>query len=57
VDGYAMPINYEALLNDEEFLNMLSFRGVLREQSTLKKEIVSRQTADVIFLIEKELQN
>jgi len=57
VDGYAMPVNYDALLNDEEFLNMLSFRGELREQSTLKKKIVSQQTADVILLIEKELQN
>ena len=57
VDGYAIPINYEALLNDEEFLNMLSFRGVLREQSTLKKRAVSQQTIDLILLIEKELQN
>ena len=57
VDGHATPTNYEALLNDEEFLNMLSFRGVLREQSTLEKINVSHQTADVILLIEKELQN
>ena len=53
----AIPNNYDMLLEDEEFLNMLSFRGVLREQSTTKKRVVSQQTADLIRLIENSVEH
>jgi len=52
----ATPMDYEALLKDAEFLNMLSFRGNLRKESTTKKREVSQQTAEVVLLIENELR-
>lgn len=56
VNNTWVPNNYKTWLNDEEFFNMLSFRGELRRQSTKRKKIASRQTKKVIQLIEKELE-
>jgi hypothetical protein len=52
-----IPNDYEKWLKDKEFFNMLSFRRSLREQSTLLKIKTSKQTTEVIQLIEKELNS
>lgn len=54
-DNLVIPINYEALLNDDEFLNMWSFRGLLRKHSTSRKIRAVEKTKGVIKLIENEL--
>lgn len=51
-----IPIDYKSLLEDEEFLNMLSRRGTMRKQSTRLKETATEQTHQVIQSIEKELE-
>lgn len=56
VGGSARPMNYEALINDHEFTNMLSFRLLLRENSTLYKQKAINETNEVIHLIIKELE-
>jgi hypothetical protein len=53
---YWRPINYKALLDDQEFLNMWSFRGDLRRNSTSQKRNVVKETEDVIHLINNELK-
>lgn len=55
IRGKARPINYESLLNDQEFTNMLSFRLLLRESSTVHKQNAINETNEVINLIIKEL--
>jgi len=55
-DNLAIPINYEALLNDDEFINMWSFRGELRKGSTSRKIVAVEKTQAVIKLIENELK-
>lgn len=54
-DNLAIPTNYEALINDDEFMNMWSFRGALRKGSTSRKIIAVEKTQAVIELIENEL--
>ena len=51
----SIPTDYDALLKDTEFLNMLSFRGFLRKESTARKREVSHQTSEVIQLLDEEL--
>jgi hypothetical protein len=55
INGQARPINYNALLQDKEFTNMLSFRVALREDSTSKKTKVVNETTKLIEFIENEL--
>ena len=57
IKGKAIPIDYDALLQDKEFTNMLSFRVALREASTSHKIQVVKETNKVIELIENELTN
>ena len=52
----ATPINYDALVEDKEFTNMLSFRLNLREYSTEQKRITVDRTKRVINLIQNELE-
>lgn len=56
VRGQARPIDYKALLNDKEFANMLSFRLLLRESSTVDKQNAINETKYVIQMIAKELE-
>ena len=55
IKGRSHPINYDALLNDKEFTNMLSFRVRLREDSTSSKIQVVSETKKLIEFIENEL--
>ncbi len=50
-----IPNDYETWLKDKEFINMLSFRGRLRIQSTDRKEKVAKQTIAVQKLIKEVL--
>ena len=56
IPGKAHPIDYEKLLEDKEFTNMLSFRLLLRKQSTLHKRKAVEETKRVIQLIAEELE-
>jgi hypothetical protein len=56
VDDLLVPTDYGALLNDQEFMNMWSFRGVLRKDSTEKKQAARKQTQYVIDLLVNELE-
>ena len=57
VESGSYPNDYDALLNDKEFVNMLSNRGFLRSFSTrLKKEAVQK-TNNVIELIDDQLNS
>ena len=56
IPGKAHPIDYEKLLGDKEFTNMLSFRLLLRKQSTLHKRKAVEETKRVIQLIAEELE-
>lgn len=56
IPGKAHPVAYEKLLNDTEFTNMLSFRLLLRESSTLHKKKAAEETMKVIQLIAEELE-
>lgn len=47
--------DYNALLEDNEFKNMLSFRGSLRKSSTFHKRNAIEQTKNILLLIDKEL--
>ncbi|NNK12411.1 MAG: hypothetical protein HKP08_13780 [Flavobacteriaceae bacterium] len=47
--------DYNALLEDNEFKNMLSFRGSLRKSSTFHKRKAIERTKSVLVLIDKEL--
>ncbi|MEZ2414405.1 DUF6090 family protein [Muriicola sp. E247] len=47
--------DYNALLEDNEFKNMLSFRGSLRKSSTFHKRKAIDRTKNVLDLIDKEL--
>jgi len=53
--GQARPINYDTLLQDKEFTNMLSFRVAMRENSTSKKIQVVNETNKLIQFIENEM--
>ena len=53
--GMNHPINYDDLLNDKEFTNMLSFRLRMREDSTSSKKQVVNKTKKLIEFIENEL--
>jgi len=53
--GQARPINYDALLQDKEFTNMLSFRVAMRKGSTSKKIQVVNETNKLIQFIENEM--
>lgn len=56
MDNLVLPTNYEALLNDDEFINMWSFRGELRKASTSHKILAIEKTQEVIHLMESELK-
>jgi hypothetical protein len=56
VSGRAHPTDYESLLEDEEFTNMLSFRLNMREASTSHKRNARDQTLEVIHIISDELK-
>ena len=47
----AIPVDYDALLCDTEMTNMLSYRRVLRIQSTKQKMIAKNNTEEVIHSI------
>ncbi|QBA64068.1 DUF6090 family protein [Muriicola soli] len=49
--------DYNALLDDQEFTNMMSFRGNLRRSSTLRKQKAVLKTKNVLNLIDKELKH
>ncbi len=55
INGQARPIDYDALLQDKEFTNMLSFRVSLREASTSDKIQAVNETQKLIEFIENEL--
>mgnify|MGYP001818396321 CR=1 FL=1 len=55
VNAQYIPVDYPALLNDQEFLNMWTFRGALRASSTLKKRETAQETRRVIERIEATL--
>ncbi len=50
-----IPTDYPGLLQDEEFINMLSFRLTMRVSSTQLKESTIQLTKDVISSIDREL--
>jgi Family of unknown function (DUF6090) len=50
-----LPINYDAWLNDQEFINMYSFRRYLRNWSTEYKMKTVATTHGVIALIQQAL--
>lgn len=50
-----VPIDYDALLEDKEFTNMLSFRMTLRAYSTEQKQDAVKKTQEVINLIQTEM--
>jgi hypothetical protein len=54
-EGKAVPNDYAMLLDDKEFINMLSMRGSLRKESTVRKRASIEKTLTVIALIEKEI--
>jgi hypothetical protein len=54
VNNILVPTAYDAWLNDQEFLNMLAFRGILRKDSTKRKMETKRETEDVILKIKNE---
>ncbi|WP_445956783.1 DUF6090 family protein [Yeosuana sp.] len=54
MNGY-IPTDYGAWLNDQEFLNMWTFRGAMRKWSTVQKRIALEKTNKVLLLIENEL--
>jgi hypothetical protein len=51
----AIPNNYDQLLKDQEFINMLTRRGAMRKNSTKQKNRAIQQTLLVIELLVKEL--
>jgi len=55
IEGRNHPINYDALLNDKEFTNMLSFRVSMRKSSTSNKVQVVNETKKLIEFIKNEL--
>ncbi len=55
INGQARPIDYDALLHDKEFSNMLSFRVAMREASTSHKIQAVNETQKLIEFIENEL--
>lgn len=55
IPGKSIPMDYDALLKDKEFTNMLSFRLSMRDRSTVLKREVANKTEEVIALIETEL--
>jgi len=50
-----IPTDYNAWLNDQEFLNMWTFRGVMRKSSTKRKKETKKETEDVLLMINNEL--
>ena len=57
IDGNLIPVDYEDMLKDKEFVNMWSMRRAMRNSSTKHKRIASQKTAEVIRLIEIELKH
>ena len=57
IEGRNHPINYDALLNDKEFTNMLSFRLLMRKKSTSRKIKVVNETKKLIELIKQKANN
>ncbi len=57
IDGYLIPVDYEDMLKDKEFVNMWSMRRGMRNSSTKHKRKASQKTAEVIRLIEIELKH
>lgn len=55
VNDMYVPVDFQALINDQEFLNMWTFRGSLRVSSTRRKRKTAEETQKVIDLIEAEL--
>ena len=55
IDNQWVPVNYEEMIQDQEFLNMWSFRGALRAASTKIKKQSALKTKHVINLIDKAL--
>ena len=56
-NGDSYPTDYPALLNDREFLNMLSFRLHLRRNSTQFKKNVVAATQQTIRSIDDEINS
>lgn len=56
ISGKAHPIDYERLLDDKEFTNMLSFRLALRETSTQRKIEAVEETKKIIHLIDEQFE-
>lgn len=55
VNNQYIPVDYQTLLEDQEFLNMWTFRGALRASSTLKKRETAQETRRVIERIKGTL--
>jgi hypothetical protein len=54
-DAPFIPTDYAGLLQDQEFINMLSFRLTMRTSSTDLKESAIQLTMEVISSIDREL--
>ena len=54
-DFNPMPVDYPQMLDDEEFVNMWSFRRAMRNASTRRKQTAVQKTSEVIMALEAEL--
>ena len=55
INNQWVPVNYQNMIEDQEFLNMWSFRGSLRAVSTKAKKETATETKRIIKLIDEEL--
>jgi len=56
VNGLWVPVDYELMINDQEFLNMWTLRETLRRVSTTIKKKTVKETMLTIELIDKTLK-
>ena len=56
-DGQPIPVDYQSLLSDTEFINMWSFRRDMRNASTRHKKRAAERTREVIISLENELKH
>jgi hypothetical protein len=51
-----IPTIYDKWLDDQEFLSMLAFRRVMRNNSTQRKKLAMKETENVLIIINNELK-
>ena len=56
-NGNAEPSNYKALLDSEEFLNLLYSRSDFLRRSIVRQEQTLEQTRNVLSVIQDELEH